>query len=332
MKYNIEYIWLGGHNEFRSKNKIMTSDQEELKLNDIPEWNYDGSSTDQTFTEETEIIIKPVKLVKSPFVLSNCVSYLVLCDTYDKNNMPIFNNYRHGAKDIFDMNLETEQWFGLEQEYFIIGDNIPLNYKTQGQYYCGVGHGKYPLERKIVLEHLDACLCAGLEISGINAEVSHCQWEYQIGPCVGIDAADQLLLSRYILERIAEKYQVNINYEPKPFSKINGSGCHVNFSTKQMREEGGIDIIYNAISNLESHHKEMILVSGENNEKRLTGHHETSSMNNFTYGIGTRHTSVRIPYNVFKEGKGYLEDRRCAANMNPYIVSSTLFKICCLDN
>ena len=328
MKINLEYIWLGGNNEFRSKNRIIKLEKEELLLDDIPEWNFDGSSTNQAFTEETEIIIKPVKFVKSPFILENCKSYLVLCETISfDDNKPLFNNYRYDAKQTFDLAPEYKPWFGLEQEYIIIGDTIINDKKNQGQYYCGVGKGKYPLERKIVLEHLDACLYAELEISGTNAEVAHCQWEYQIGPCLGIDAGDQLLLSRYILERIAEKYSVSINYDPKPFPKINGSGCHVNFSTESMRHESGIKIIYEAIEKLSRNHEKIISISGENNEQRLTGYHETSSMDIFSYGVGTRHTSVRIPNSVVKDGKGYFEDRRCAANINPYLVTSTIFKI-----
>ena len=323
MKVNLEYIWVGGHNEFRSKQKMVTpSNESELELTD---WNFDGSSTGQAFTEETEVILKPVKYVKSPFRLEHCTSYLVLCETHDTNNQPLFNNKRHGANMIFDLKPELAPWFGLEQEYFMIGESIPNDTQHQGPYYCGIGKGKHALERKIAMEHLDACLYSDLTIAGVNAEVAHCQWEYQIGPCVGIDAGDQLLLSRYILERIAEKYNVTISYQPKPFPNVNGSGCHVNFSTEAMRTD--ISFIYEAIRKLEQKHAEIIDVSGENNEQRLIGHHETSSMDTFSWGIGTRHTSIRIPNSVVKEGKGYFEDRRCAANMEPYSVTSTLFQI-----
>jgi glutamine synthetase len=321
MKINLEYVWIGGKHEFRSKNKIVQIDKE-LTFDDLTEWNFDGSSTCQADGEYTEVKIRPVKLVKSPFTLQNCKSYLVLCETY--TNVL----HRSRAKRIFDLRPDLVPWFGLEQEYIMIGKTIPNDTDTQGPYYCGVGKGKYALERQIVLEHLDACLLAELDISGINAEVAHCQWEYQIGPCVGIDAADQLLLSRYILERIAEKYDVLINYDPKPFPNINGSGCHVNFSTEAMRQENGLHSIEEAIRKLSNHHDEIIAISGENNHQRLTGHHETSSMHEFTWGIGTRHTSVRLPNNVFLERKGYFEDRRCAANMNPYLVTSSIFKIC----
>jgi glutamine synthetase len=322
MKVSLEYIWLGGKGEFRSKIKIMTVDYPIL-LEDIPEWNFDGSSTQQSNSLDTEVMLKPVKFVKSPFPLVQCESYLVLCEAYSNT----LENPRDQAKQIFDSCLEKVPWFGLEQEYFMLGESIPNNIQTQGPYYCGVGAGKHALERQIALEHLDACLMAGLEISGINAEVAHCQWEYQIGPCVGIDAGDQMMLSRYILERIAEKLGVIISYQPKPFPSINGSGCHVNFSTEKMRSDGGIRAIEEAICTLGNHHQEIISVSGQDNEQRLTGKHETSSMTEFSWGVGTRHTSIRIPNGVFKDGKGYLEDRRSAANINPYIATSTLMRI-----
>lgn len=321
MKIVLEYVWLGGMGEFRSKIKIMKVNQP-ITLDIIPEWNFDGSSTQQAGEEDTEVMLKPVKVVKSPFP-SKHKSYLVLCEAY--TNL-IFRE-RENAKTIFDACLEREPWFGLEQEYFLIGSNIPNNQHVQGQYYCGIGKGKHSLEREVALEHMEACLKAGLEIGGINAEVAHCQWEYQIGPCVGIDAGDQLLLSRYILERIAEKHGLHVLYDPKPFTRVNGSGCHVNFSTLAMRSEDGLRHIEEAIQQLSYHHKEIIEVSGKDNEQRLTGLHETSSMTDFTWGIGTRNTSIRIPNMVFKEKKGYLEDRRPAANVNPYVITSSIFRL-----
>jgi glutamine synthetase len=322
MKYRLEYIWIGGKQEFRSKTKILDLDHT-LIFADLPIWNFDGSSTNQSDSEDTEVMLRPVKYVRDP--LSRMNSYLVLCETYSKAN-PISD--REKAKQIFDTRLDLDPWFGLEQEYIMLGQSIPNDTQTQGAYYCGVGHGKHPLERQIAMEHMEACLDADLDISGINAEVAHCQWEYQIGPSVGIDAGDQLLLSRYILERIAEKYGVSISYDPKPFPHINGSGCHVNFSTEEMREENGLQAIEEAIRKLGNHHEDIIAISGENNHMRLTGHHETSSMYTFSWGVGTRHTSVRIPNEVFTSKQGYFEDRRCAANVNPYVVTSTLFDLC----
>ena len=176
------------------------------------------------------------------------------------------------------------------------------------------------------------CIYAGINISGINAEVAPGQWEYQIGPCTGIEAGDQLWVARYIFEKITEKYDVYISLDPKPLiGDWNGSGCHTNFSTKKMRDELGIIEINNAIRLLSMNHAEHIAVYGEGNEKRLSGKHETSSYHNFTSGIADRTASIRIGNKTVSQGFGYFEDRRPSSNMNPYLVTAKMFETICLN-
>ena len=321
MKYILEYIWTGGNGRLRSKNKVIELDT--ISLENIPEWNYDGSSTGQASDlGNTEVILKPVYFCKNPLINTKFDSFLVLCETF---------NERTNALTIFNQKLDEHPWFGIEQEYFFTTTYTNVffpNSEDQGRFYCGVGLNS--IQRQIVEEHLDACLLANIEISGTNAEVAPNQWEFQVGPCEGIQASDQLIVARYLLERIAENHGLFICYDPKPFAKYNGSGCHVNFSTKKTREAGGIEEIFNCISKLSHVHKEHIQVYGIDNAQRLTGKHETSSMEDFTYGIGTRNTSVRIPNQVVLNGCGYFEDRRPSANMDPYLVTSAIFKTCCL--
>lgn len=323
----LEYIWLDGTGGIRSKTRILGLIHD---LSQLPEWSYDGSSTDQAINNgsNTEIILVPVRMIPDPFRQESKYNFIVLCATYTSDRKPAINNNRDEALEIFNRGIELEPWYGLEQEYFMIELNN-LKFENQRSYYCVTGYRK-PETRLIAEKHLYYCLYAGLKICGLNSEVAPNQWEYQIGPCLGIEAADQLILSRYILEGIAEIYNYVIIYKPKIHKDLNGSGCHVNFSTNETREENGIIYINSYIDRLKYAHTEHISFYGKGNEERLTGLHETSSINEFTSGIGTRNTSIRIPDLVQKNGCGYLEDRRPASNIDPYIVTSRILATCCL--
>jgi glutamine synthetase len=312
----LEYIWLDVNDNFRSKIRVL----DDVDLNNIPKWNYDGSSTGQALGEDTEIILNPVYKCRNPFFKSGLgymCSFLVLCETYNTNNVALDNNYRPKAEKIFDSKKDLKPWYGYEQEYFIINPNtkLPLgfedeNIEPQGKYYCGVGCDR-AYGRKIMIEHLKKCYVAGLKISGTNGEVAPGQWEYQIGPVEGIESGDQLLVSRYILERIAEDNNVLISFHPKPLmGNWNGSGCHTNFSTELMRDgtdnKMGLEYILECIDSLRDRKDETLEIYGKYNDKRLTGKHETSSITDFSYGIGTRHTSIRIGNDVYRMKKGYM--------------------------
>jgi glutamine synthetase len=330
----LEYIWLGGKSEIRSKTKVIPYFLPG-NLSDIPEWNYDGSSTWQADSNgDTEIILKPCAIFKDPFrVIEDADCYLVLCETFKPTGEQTETNHRHYAARFFE-NTEEEPWFGLEQEFFFrYYKNEPTNENNEiiprGYHYCGLTQ-KHD-ERIIMEQLLQMCIEIGIKISGINAEVEKNQWEFQIGPSEGIDAGDHMIVARYILERLAERIEATIDYQPKPVSNRNGSGCHINFSTYNTRSEDGIEFIYQYIEKLEKKHKQHIEVYGENNHLRLTGYHETSSIDKFGWGIGTRNTSIRIPNQVFQDKCGYFEDRRPAANIDPYQATFKLFQTCCLD-
>ena len=332
---SIEYIWIGGNYELRSKIKVMYNTHIE-NISDIPEWNYDGSSTDQAEGINSEVIIKPRSLFKE-----NIIHIYVLCDTYDDQGNPLETNNRFKSKKIFDKNTQAKPWFGLEQEYFLIDPktNRPLGFdknKNQGQYYCSVGCGN-SYGRHIAEEHMRLCIQVGINISGMNAEVAPGQWEYQIGPCEGIDAGDHLWMARYLLQKIAEKHNTIVNIEPKPLEgEWNGSGCHTNYSTEYMREgygdNSGLFYINKAIDNLSLKHDDHMKVYGSGNELRMTGKHETANFNIFSKGIANRGASIRIGNNNVKNKKGYFEDRRPSSNCDPYLVSSIIFQTTVLDD
>lgn len=333
----VEYVWIGGNSELRSKTKVMNKHIEHI--DDLSIWNYDGSSTGQANGHESEIILKPRALFNDPFRTGH--HKLVFCDTYTPQDEPLSNNYRHWADELFNSKLDEEPWFGLEQEYFLIDPktDYPLGYDEtheQGQYYCSVG-AKNTFGRVVAETHLKMCIHAGVKIAGINSEVAPGQWEFQIGPCVGIEQGDHLWMARYILHRVAEEYNVSVDMEPKPLKgKWNGSGCHTNYSTKNMREgtqdKTGLDFIQEAIDKLSSKHSEHMKVYGQGNQDRMTGEYETSSFDKFTYGISDRGASIRIGNENYKNKKGYFEDRRPSSNCDPYLVTGMIFKTTCIKD
>merc|ERR1711967_83720 len=261
-----------------------------------------------------------------------------MCDAYTPQGEPIPTNKRAPAKAIFDKALDLKPWFGMEQEYtmFEADGKTPFGWPKQGypapqgQYYCSAG-AENSFGRSVMEAHYSACSYAGVTIAGINAEVMPGQWEYQIGPCTGIESGDHMWMSRYLMVRVCEMMGVNVTFDPKPMSgDWNGAGCHTNYSTKPMREAGGYSVIIEAIEKLGKKHEEHIKVYGEGNDRRLTGAHETAAIDKFSYGVANRGASIRIPRDAERDGKGYFEDRRPASNMDPYVVTSKIFDTTCL--
>ena len=334
-----EYIWIDGSG-LTLRSKCRTLNKKVTSLEELPEWNYDGSSTYQAVTDNSEVILKPVAYYRDPFRQGDNI--LVLCETYNwedtsfKKLVPSNTNFRHFANLIWNKCLDEETWYGIEQEYTLIGTQTrftcwPLGWPSngypgqQGPYYCSIG-ANVCFGRIIADLHYKACLYAGINISGTNAEVMPGQWEYQVGPCTGVEIGDHMWMSRYLLGRVAEDFNVNASFAPKLFPDWNGSGCHTNFSTKKMREgSGGMKYIDDMMARFAAKHTLHIGMYGDDNQKRLTGHHETSSCENFNYGPGNRAASFRIPTSVYtSNGRGYIEDRRPASNIDPYIVGAMI--------
>lgn len=324
-----EYVWVDADGETRSKSRTLKD--KEYKPEDLPVWNFDGSSTKQAPGDNSDVYLRPVAVFPDPF--RGSPNIIVLAECWNSDGTPNKYNYRHDCKKVMDTYADQEPWFGLEQEYTLIGaDGRPYGWPSggfpapQGEYYCGVGYGKV-VQRDIVEAHYKACLYAGIKISGTNAEVMPAQWEYQVGPCEGIEMGDHLWIARFFLARIAEEFGAKVSVHPKPIQgDWNGQGLHSNFSTKAMREDGGMKAIEEAIKKLGPHHAECIAEYGEDNELRLTGRHETGSIDQFTYGVANRGTSIRIPRDCAAKGNGYFEDRRPASNADPYRITKVLLQ------
>lgn len=333
-KVKAEYIWIDGHKptaKLRSKTKVFEGPVK--SLDDISMWGFDGSSTMQAEGSDSDCMLKPVYYLPDPIRGGDDI--LVMNEVRKPDGSIHESNTRARLVEIAEKHKDEDAWFGIEQEYTFFKGRSPLGWPNggypapQGPFYCGVGADEV-FGRDIVEDHMDICLQAGIQISGINAEVMPGQWEFQVGTLGPLEVSDQLWIARWILYRIAENYGVNATLHPKPVKgDWNGAGAHANFSTKPMRENGGLKIIESACEKLGRKHEEHIAVYGAHNEERLTGLHETCAFHEFRYGVSDRGASIRIPMDTANNGKGYLEDRRPSANMDPYQVCAALIETTC---
>ena len=332
----VEYVWIGGSGEdLRSKSRSFPGKHPKT-FSDCPEWNFDGSSTGQAPGNDSEILLRPVAMYRDPF--RRGIHKMVLCECYKVDGTPAPANTRAAAVPVFEKVKDQHPWFGMEQEYSLLTRfKRPLGWPTggfpgpQGPYYCGNGVDKV-FGRSFVEAHYKACLYAGIQVSGINAEVMPSQWEFQVGPVEGISMGDQLVMSRFIAYRLGEFFRLDISLDPKVIpGDWNGAGCHCNFSTQAMRDKGGLKTIVECVEKLKPRHKFHIARYGVGNERRLTGAHETASIDVFTYGVADRGASIRIPRETDKNGCGYAEDRRPASNCDPYVVTRLLMQTMLLD-
>ena len=330
-KFKLEYIWLDGYEpvpNLRGKTKI-----EEFStfptLDELPLWGFDGSSTRQAEGNDSDCVLKPVALFGDP-TRSNAA--LVMCEVLLPDGTPHASNSRATIPD------DPGTWFGFEQEYFLYRDGAPLGFPPgggfpppQGEYYTGVGYRNVgDIARKLVDEHIDLCLEAGIHHEGVNAEVAKGQWEFQVFGKGSKRAADEVWIARYLLLRLGESYGVDVNFHCKPLGADvdwNGSGMHTNFSTRYMREVGGKEYFEALMDAFDDHKGAHIEVYGPDNHLRLTGLHETQSIDTFNYGVADRGASVRVPHSFVKAGyRGYLEDRRPNSQGDPYKIAGRIIE------
>ncbi len=326
-KFKLEYVWLDGYlpePNLRSKTKIV--DTAPKKVADLAQWGFDGSSTQQAEGKSSDCILKPVALYPDSTRVNG---FLVMCEVMLPSGEPHPSNFRQTVEEDADL------WIGFEQEYFFMEDGRPLGFPEdgfpapQGPYYTGVGYKNVgDIARQIVEEHIDICLDACINLEGINAEVAKGQWEYQIFAKGSKKVCDDMWISRYLLFRLAEKYCLEVELYCKPIKgDWNGSGMHTNFSTTMLREQGGKEYFEKLMAAFNKYRDEHIAAYGPDNHLRLTGLHETQSIDKFSYGIADRGASIRIPHSFINAGyKGYMEDRRPNSQADPYKIISRLLK------
>ena len=321
---HLDYVWVDGLDAplVRSKTKIVGN------LDGVPPvWNFDGSSTNQATTEDSERLLQPVRVYKF-----HDNRTIVLCEVMHPDGTPHSSNHRHTlTTSIAVAGHNKGLWLGYEQEFFLTFNGRNILWNEDGsepvqdtRYYCSSGG---PIRyRDLIRDFADTCNDVGIQVVGYNTEVSPGQWEYQVFGDDPIKAADDLWVSRYLLELAAEEYGLGVDFHPKPHKGWNGSGMHTNFSTKKMRATGGKELFDKIIKNAGNLHTQHMEQFGLDNAERMTGGYETSDYDKFSSGVASRATSFRIPSATAKTWKGYVEDRRPSSNCDPYRVTKCVFE------
>lgn len=320
MKYILEYIWAPTSIDFRSKIRVL--DMDECTIDNVPIWNYDGSSTGQATVENSVVNLIPCKLYSHPLIGDR--AYMVYCEMYKPNGHLALGNTRHLVQEPNIQSRLTNEayWIAFEQEFFLYQPEtrLPLTFTShlgefpRGKNYCGNEQDYIPnTDRKIIYDHMKACMKCDIAYSGNNVEVSPGQYEYQIGHAPGIQALDDLMISRFLLLRVASTYNMSVSFcvkMPGLDDSYNGSGCHVNISNEKLRNNDDNEL-FKFLEEQKKKHNDMISMLGEENKARLRGSHETSDWRTFSYGKNSRVASIRI-------NDGYIEDRRPGSDVDVY--------------
>lgn len=332
------YIWIDGSGiNLRCKDRILNCMP--YAPEGVPEWAFDGSSTGQAPTGSSDTKLLPITVCRDPFRLEPHV--LVFNEVYMGDGKPAATNNRKFCNDLCIAHKDQEPWFGLEQEYTMLDvDGWGFGWPKGGGFpavkyeynYCGVG-AKYIAGRDVSEAHARCCLYSGLDFEGTNAEVMHACWEFQIGTTIGIKAPDDMWMARFLLARVGEDYGADITYHPKPMGMLHpGCGMHHNFSVKKMRTApGGYKFIEDCIKKLEKNHMKHMVNYGNDektNRMRLSGKFETAPFDKFSWGIASRKASIRLQRRIKEKDKGFMEDRRPAADCDPYLVCGLIMETC----
>ncbi|TKR89444.1 hypothetical protein L596_013544 [Steinernema carpocapsae] len=339
------YVWIDGSGEnLRCKQRTMAKKPKSVE--ELPVWNFDGSSTGQASgVTNSDVLLKPVAIYRDPFRLGNCL--LVMCETLTSEGLPHATNYRHKCAEVMQRVEAEKPWFGMEQEYTMLdADGHIFGWPKQGfpgpqgPYYCGVGPQKV-FARDVVEAHYSACLYAGIQISGTNAEAMPGQTQFSVGISSGPvswnpDGRSIVDVAVHPAPRGGGLWHLGHSRPEAYFRRLERCrlGCHTNFSTEAMRNDGGYAVIEEAIQRLAANHRAHIAYydpkEGRDNERRLTGKHETASIDQFNHGVASRAVSVRIPAQTHIDQKGYFEDRRPSSNCDPYAVTGAIVRTCLL--
>nr|QKY15334.1 glutamine synthetase (glnA) [Polytomella parva] len=349
-----EYIWLD-QNGTEMRNKTRVLNYKPLAVEDLPVIVVDARNN---YEEElSEVFLKPRKLFPDPFRGGEHV--LVLCDSFRPPSystmcegsilQPTVSNNRVASDNLARRAAMSQPLFAAEQQYSVVFPNYPKVSPYSSPFHApnyGVPHyssflepggfvpstsascdsGSTPLiaptaiGRTVSDAHLQACLYAGIRVSSADSNCIPGTYSYELGPYEPVEFGDAVSTSRYLLRRVAEENNVNIDFSSR--NKDGGGGrCSVKYSTSETRQiSSGMNAIQNQLSKLQASHLQHLWAYNGGSFEKMRG----SLYSGFICAVGNKNASLVIPGATAIQGAGYYIDQRPPADVDPYVVEIML--------
>lgn len=101
---------------------------------------------------------------------------------------------------------------------------------TEAGQWAAYGLGVLQQTEPFVKDLLSTAARAGLEIEQVHAEYGHNQLEISLPPRAPVAAADDLVLARILISRVARRHGMSVSFAPVPQIEGSGNGAHQHLS------------------------------------------------------------------------------------------------------
>ena len=116
---------------------------------------------------------------------------------------------------------------GHEIEFLLVG---PAGDRLPGDLWAQYGLAGVLEHEGFVRDSIAALTAAGVAVEQFHPEYGVNQFELSLAPRTPVAAADQLILTRIIISRVARRHGFRVSLSPVPFAGSVGNGAHQHFS------------------------------------------------------------------------------------------------------
>ncbi len=253
-----------------------------------------------------------------------------ICDIYNPDGTPYEADPRYILKRMLQKanDLGFEFNVGPEVEFFLFEkDSFPPKPIDKRGYFDQAGE----FAQQIMREISKALSSFGIEVEATHHEVAISQFEVDFRYGNALTTADRVLTLRAAVKAVAQRYNLQASFMPKPILGINGSGMHVHQSLYDIKGKRNAffdandrynlsEIAYNFIAGQLKNIKSItaILCPTVNSYKRLVAGYEAPVY--LSWARINRSALIRIPKWFEEKTESARIELRCPdPSTNPYL-------------